>query len=222
MLPVLVQTLIFASSGLLSIGSITLVILLLISDRGWRNGLAYALGYTGAYCVIGISAVSIGYRTVQNSGSEPPLGVSILMLLLGLLLLGIAFRNKSKPSVENPAPPRFFSFVDSLTPLKSLGFGSAVSLINFKNLALYLTALSGVLLSDLLLPQKIIIALAAAMIFCLSVIIPVGIYLLFPKRASMLLNTLKNAIQNHSHAIGIWAPIIFGLIFIFKGISQLL
>ncbi len=222
MLSLLVQTLIFASSGLLSIGSITLVILLLISDRGWRNGLAYALGYTGAYCVIGISAVSFGYRMVQNSGSEPPLGVSIFLLFLGLLLFGIAFRNKRKPTVENPAPPRFFSFVNSLSPLKSLGFGSAVSLINFKNLALYLTALSGVILSDLLLQQKIIIALAAAIIFCLSVIIPVSIYLLFPKRAGILLNILKNAIQKHSHVIGIWAPVIFGLIFIFKGISQIL
>ena len=222
MLPLLVQTLIFASSGLLSIGSITLVILLLISDRGWRNGLAYALGYTGAYCVIGISAVSFGYRMVQNNGSEPPLGASIFMLFLGILLFGIAFRNKRKPTVENPAPPRFFSLVNSLSPLKSLGFGSAVSLINFKNLALYLTALSGVILSDLLLQQKIIIALAAAIIFCLSVIIPVSIYLLFPKRAGILLNILKNAIQKHSHAIGIWAPVIFGLIFISKGISQIL
>ena len=222
MLPILVQTLIFASSGLLSIGSITLVILLLISARGWRNGLAYALGYTGAYCLIGISAVSIGYRAAKNTGSKPSLGVSVLMLLLGLLLFGIAFRNKRKPSVENPDPPRFFSFVDRLSPLKSFGFGSAVSLINFKNLALYLTALSGVVLSNLILQQKIIIAVAAALVFCLSVIIPVSIYLLFPKHAGILLNKLKNAIQNHSRAIGIWAPIIFGLIFIIKGISQIL
>ena len=222
MLPLLVQTLIFASSGLLSIGSITLVILLLISDRGWRNGLAYALGYTGAYCLIGISAVSFGYGKIQNSGSELPLGVSIFLLFLGLLLLGIAFRNKRKPTVESPSPPRFFSFVDKLTPLKSFGFGSLVSLINFKNLALYLTALSGVILSDLPLGQKMIIALVAALVFSLSVLIPVSIYLLFPNHAGTLLNKLKNAIQTHSRAIGIGAPVIFGLIFIIKGISQLL
>ncbi len=222
MFPLLVQTLVFASSGLLSIGSITLVILLLISDRGWRNGLAYALGYTAAYCIIGIVAVSIGYRSVQNSGRETPLAVSILLLFLGLLLLGIAFRNKRKPMVDNPSPPRFFSLVDKLSPLKSLGFGSTVSLINFKNLALYMTALSGVILSNLLLTQKIIIALAAALTFCLSVLVPVGIYLLFPNRAGKLLNKLKNAIQKHSRSIGILAPVIFGLIFIIKGITQLL
>ena len=57
MLPVLIQSLFLATSGLLSVGSITLVILLLISDRGWRNGLGYALGYTSAYSLIGVAAV---------------------------------------------------------------------------------------------------------------------------------------------------------------------
>ncbi len=52
MLTVIIQSLILASSRLLSVGSITLVILLLISDRGWRNGLGYALGYTSAYTAI--------------------------------------------------------------------------------------------------------------------------------------------------------------------------
>ncbi len=222
MLPLLVQTLIFASSGLLSIGSITLVTLLLISDRGWKNGLAYALGYTIAYCVIGISAVCFGYWTVQTSKGNTPFGVSILLFLLGLLLLGIAFRNKGKPIVENPDPPRFLSFVDRLSPLKSFGFGSLVSLINIKNLVLYLTALSGVILSNLMLEQKMVIALASALLFCLSVMIPVGIYLLFPKHSINLLNNLKDAIHNHSRSIGIWVPVVFGLLFISKGILQLL
>jgi len=51
--PVLAQSLLLASSGLLSVGSITLVILLLLTDRGWRNGLGYALGATSVFYVIG-------------------------------------------------------------------------------------------------------------------------------------------------------------------------
>jgi ABC-type sulfate transport system permease component len=66
LLPVLIQALLLASAGLLSAGSITLVILLLISDRGWHNGLGYALGYTIAYTVIGVSAVVLGYRATGN------------------------------------------------------------------------------------------------------------------------------------------------------------
>jgi hypothetical protein len=66
LLPVLIQALVLASTGLLSAGSITLVILLLISERSWHNGLGYALGYTIAYTVIGVSAVVLGYRATGN------------------------------------------------------------------------------------------------------------------------------------------------------------
>ncbi len=222
MLSVLFQSLLLASSGLLSIGSITIVILLLISDQGWRNGLGYALGYTSAYSLIGVSAVLLGYRAMQTGNSEPGIFVPILLFVLGALLVWLALRNWRNPPVENPEPPRFFAIVDSITPLKAFGFGALVSVINFKNLALFLTALSVVLLSSLALPQKIVTALLAALVFCLSVIIPVAIYLFFPKRARDVLDAIKQAIQRHSRLIGIWAPLFFGLIFILKGLSELL
>ncbi len=222
MLQLFVQTLILASSGLLSAGSVTLVILLLISGRGWQKGLAYALGYTGSYCIIGVSAVLFGYRKFRPDGKSTYTAVSVLLLFLGLLLLWIAFRNIRKPVSGKKDPPRFFSFVDNLSPLKALGFGSLVSLINFKNLTMYLTAISGVILSGLDVRQKIIIALAASITFCLSVLIPVGIYLMFPKHAGIMLNKIKNTIQNRGREISIFAPVIFAAIFILKGISQLL
>lgn len=222
MFPILIQTLIFASAGLLSVGSITLVILLLLSERGWRNGLGYALGYTAAYSLIGVGAVSLGYRAAQSNAGQSSRVFPFILLILGGLLLWLAFRNSRKPPVENPEPPRFFAIVDGITPLKAFGFGALVSVMNFKNLALYLTALSVVILSGLPLAQKLTITVFAALVFCLSVLIPVGITLLFPRRAGAVLDAFKAALQRHSRAIGIWAPLIFGLIFIFKGLSELL
>ncbi len=222
MFPILVQTLLFASSGLLSVGSITLVILLLISERGWKNGLGYAIGYTGAYSLIGILAVILGYRTTQHGSGGYTRIVLILLLAAGTLLIFLAFSNWHRPPVKNPDPPRIFSVVDSITPFKAFGFGAMVSVINFKNLTLYLTSLSVVILSDLILPQKIITALLAALVFCLSVIIPVSIYILFPKGARSLLGVIKNTIQHHSRIIGIMVPMVFGLVFIIKAIMELL
>ncbi len=100
MLPVLIQALVLASAGLLSVGSITLVILLLLSDQGWRNGLGYALGYTSAYTLIGISVVVLGYRTAENNTGEPELFSPILLMVLGTLLLWLALRNWRKPVSE--------------------------------------------------------------------------------------------------------------------------
>ncbi|MCJ7824427.1 MAG: GAP family protein [Anaerolineales bacterium] len=109
-----------------------------------------------------------------------------------------------------------------MTPSKAFGFGAMVSVINFKNLALFLTALSVVIISDLVITEKIMITLLVALVFCLSVIIPVIIYLSFPKRAKELLNSIKQALTRHSRPIGIWAPFIFGLLFLTKGLFELL
>ena len=222
MLSVLIQSLLLASSGLLSVGSITLVILLLISERGWRNGLGYALGYTSAYSLIGVAVILLGYRAAENTTGGRSLFLPILLLILGALLIWLALRNWRKPSSESKEEPRFFSIVDNITPLKAFGFGAMVSVVNFKNLALFLTAQSVVVLSSLSFPQKIIITLLVVLVFCLSVIIPVTIYLLFPKRAKDLLNTIKQFLNQHSRPIGIWAPLVFGLLFIIKGITELL
>ena len=222
MTAVLIQSLLLASSGLLSVGSITLVILLLLSDRGWRNGLGYALGYISAYSVIGVSVVLLGYRAAENSPSERSLFFPILLLFFGTLLLWLAFRNWRKPVSDKQEEPRFFSVVDKITPVKAFGFGAMVSVINFKNLALFLTASSVVVLSDLPITEKITIILLVVLVFCLSVIIPVTIYLIFPKRAKELLDGIKEFLNRHSRPIGIYAPLLFGLIFLLKGISDLL
>ncbi len=97
-----------------------------------------------------------------------------------------------------------------------------ISVINFKNLALFLTALSVVILSDLSITEKIVITLLVVLVFCLSVIVPVVIYISFPKRAKDLLNSIRQFLNRHSRAIGIWAPLIFGLLLLIKGITELL
>lgn len=221
MFPILVQSLLLAASGLLSVGSITLVILLLLSDRGWRSGLGYALGYFAAYSVIGVAVVALGYRASANGSDEPGLFFPIALLVLGALLLWLAGRNWRKPPAANPEPPRFFRIVDDITPLKAFGFGALVTVMNVKNLALYMTAVSVPLLSPLPIAQKITITLADALVFCLSVLIPVLIYVAVPRRARETLLAFRGMLERNGRAIGIWLPLVFGLIFIIKGASSL-
>jgi hypothetical protein len=222
MVSVLVQSVLLASSGILSIGSITLVILLLISDRGWHNGLAYMLGYFSTYSLIGVAVVVAGYQASGNSAGEQGIAVPILLIVLGSLLIWLSLRNWRKPAHESEAQSRFFSIVDKITPAKAFSFGAMVTVINFKNMALFLSALSVVIFSPLLIAQKIIITLSVAFVFCLSVIIPVFIYVIFPRRANKMLNSIKQTLEKHSRPIGIWLPLIFGGLFLIRGLTSLL
>ena len=222
MVSVLIQSLLLAASGLLSVGSITLVILLLISDRGWRNGLGYALGYFSAYTVIGVTAVTLGYRTTKNNNGEPSLFLPVLLLVLGTLLLWLSLRNWRKPVSESREEPRFFSMMDNITPLKAFGFGALVTVMNVKNLALFLTAVSVIILSSLTISEKIMITLLDVFVFCLSVIIPVLVYVSFPRRAKDMLLAFRGVLERNGRFVGIWFPLIFGLLFIIKGVTTLL
>ena len=224
MVSVLIQSLILASGGIVSVGSITLVILLLISDKGWRNGLGYMLGYTISYSLIGIAVILVGFNATDNNPGEPGIFLPILFIILGTVLLWLTQRNWRKPAIEpeNKPPSRLFAFIDKTTPPKAFAFGAMVSVVNFKNLAIFLSAISVVHLSSLDLTFKLVNSVLVALVFCLSVIIPVLIYVLFPKRSNEILNWIKQTIETKSRAIGIWVPLVFGLIFLLRGITQLL
>ncbi len=221
MLTTLIPSLALAAGGILSVGSIIIVILLLISDRGWRNGVAYAVGYTGGYALIGVAAVLLGYTAAENNtGARGPF-VPILTIVLGTLLLWMALRNWRKPSFDANENPRLFAMLDRITPPKAFGFGALITVINFKNLAIFLSAISIVLVSDIPLPTKIGIALLDALVFCAAVIIPVLIYFLFPQQAENWLGRFRQTLQAYSRPISIWTPLLFGLIFLGRGISGL-
>jgi len=221
---IMLQSIALASGGLVSAGSITIVILLLISDKGWRNGLAYMLGYVGAYTVIGISVVVLSYRYTESaniSGNPNPIS-SLLIISMGILLLWLTFRNwRKQPSIVKKTP-RIFAILDKITPIRAFILGVVVTVINFKNLAIFLSSVSVLIESDLLLPSKIIIVLLDVLVFCISVIIPVGIYIAFPEGAYERLNWIKETLERYSRPISIWIPLIFGLIFLIHGLRGLL
>jgi threonine/homoserine/homoserine lactone efflux protein len=208
-----------ASGGILSVGSITIVILLLISDQGWRNGLAYMLGYVGSYTLIGVSVVWMGYTVAEINSREAGNFLPLLFITLGLLLLWLAQRNWRKPPSENNKSPRLLTILDKITPPKAFAFGALVTILNFKNLAIFLSAVSIPLVSDLPLPSKIIIVLLDVLIFCAAVIMPVLIYILFPNQADKILSRIKQALETYSRPITIWVPLFFGLIFLIRGIT---
>lgn len=221
MLSVLLEAIVLASGGILSVGSITIMILFLLSERGTRVGVGYAAGYTLSYSLIGVAVVMLGYRASLQGNTEPNNYLPILFIFLGLLLLYLAFRNWRKGAQDNAAPPRIFQFIDQFTTLKSFGFGLAIGVINFKNLAFFLSGISVILVSRLLIAQKITVTLLMVLTFCASVIVPLLIAVIFPQQAEEKLGWIKETIDTHRYQIGVWLPLVFGVLFFLRGIKSL-
>lgn len=219
----MIESLVLALSGFASFGSITVVILLLISGNSYRNWIGYVLWYSLSYALIGIAVIVLWFTKLESGPKEPSIFFPILYIVLGSILLLIWLRNLFKPKVRSKNTHSFpiFSSLDTLTPLKSFGFGIMVSVINFKNLTLFLSAISIVHLSNLELYLKIINVLLVTFIFCFSLIIPILIVLLFPKKSKKILLTIKDTIETHIHTLWIIFPLFFWFILILSGIMKL-
>ncbi len=179
------------------------------------------LGYYISYSMLGVAVILADYQIIEKNTQGQGIALPIIMIILGSLLVYLAIKNWRKPLNESNSPPRLFSIIDQITPAKALGFGALVTVINFKNMALFISALSVVIFSNLQVNEKIIVTLSVAFVFCLSVIIPVFIYVAFPQRANKVLGGIKQTIEKHSRPIGIWVPLIFGCIFLIRGVTLL-
>lgn len=223
MLPVLLQSMTLAAAGVFSVGSITLVLLLLMSPRGWVSGVAYAAAYTGAYAGIGVAVLLLG----RGAPSGPPGGgggtvSSVLLLVLAGLLLWVGQRNRRRA----PAPPgeqsRLFRLVDRLTPLRAFGLGLAVSMVNVKNLVIFLSAVSVVVVSGLGTTAGLVVVLVDAVVFSAAVLVPVAVYAASPARARERLGRMRRLLRENARPIGIWVPTVFSIVFGVQGLRGLL
>ncbi len=223
MVTTLIQSLALASVGIISPGSITIVILLLMSDRGWRNGLGYMAGYISMYTAIGVAVLVLGVNLAENASSEQSVTASVVLICLGLLLFAITFRNWRKPPINNgEQPSRFSKIIDSITPVRAFVFAATIAVINAKNLGIFLSAVSVLLLSSLLLTTKLAILVPLVLIFCLSVIVPVVIYVAVPTRANDYLTRIKQTIDRYSRPLGLIMPLILGAFLLYRGVTGLL
>ena len=117
-------------------------ILMLLSSRGGVNGPAFLLGW-----VVGVTVVTIAVRfltdaTGGDDGSTGPSPADLVTLVLGALLMGLAFkqwRSRPAPGAEVELPS-WMSSVDSAGPGRAVGLGLLLSAVNPKNLTMAVAA----------------------------------------------------------------------------------
>ncbi len=210
----LLQALLLASTGFFSVGAILLAIVLLLSKGGWKNGLAYAVGYTFTYLLVGGGVLLIeGQRPATQQG--PSFWGSLLLWGMAALMFWFSWRGLRQPIRQQG--PGWLQRLDQLTPRQSLAFGALVVISNVKNLALFLSAVSVLLVTELPLVQQLLFLLPLTLTFCLSVLAPGLLYWLFPQRAQPWLQHARSFLATHQRPINIWLPFFFGLFFLVRG-----
>ena len=220
MTSVLLEALGVASGGVLSVGSVLMVLVVLASAGGLKKALGYYCGLFGGYALIGwlVMGISQRVRDPASSGGEPSQVGAWVMLALGAVLLSFGTRTLLERRETPEAPPKIFTMLDGMSALRLLGFGAMISAINVKNLAIYLSAVSIVIQGELPVQESMLVIVATAFVFCLVVLVPIGIFAISSEHARPLLARLRARLETHRRALSLVAMFGFGSVFFARGV----
>ena len=199
------------------------IILMLITPKARSNGLAFLGGWMLGLAVVGAIVLIVADTAGVATSSGPSRTVSLIKLVLGLLLLVLAWRRFGKrPKAGAEAPmPKWMRALDSFTPTRSLAIGALLSGVNPKNLILCATAAAGIAQSGLGGVQQAAVLIVLVIIGSLSLIAPVGVYFAMGDRATKVLDGWKTWLAANNATVMIVLFVVFGVTLIGKGITGL-
>lgn len=199
------------------------VILILFSKKAKTNGPAFLLGWVVALAVVCTVVMLIGGAADIGTSSGPSKGAAIIRIVLGVLLLGAAFRQwKKRPKEgEEPAMPKWMAGIEDFNALRSFLIAFALSGLNPKNLILTMAAAMTVSQYNLstaesLVPLAVFVAIASS-----TVALAVLVYLLGGEKAEHVLTTWKAWLTHNNATVMAILFLVFGAVVIGKGITGL-
>ena len=218
-LSTLSETLPFAIGVAASAVAVIALVLILQGSRALPSGLSFTLGW-----VLGVGVVcAVGVAFGLAVSDDPARWTQWLRALLGALLLVAAVRKwrQRVPSGQEPTPPKWMSGLQDSAPGKAAVLGFLLGGINPKNLMLTLGAAATLGASGLSSSELWITGIAYVVVASVTVLVPMGIYILMRSKADELLANLGEWMKSNSDAITIVVLVIFGVKLLLGGLAGL-
>ena len=218
-LSTLSETLPFAIGVAASAAAVIALVLILQGSRALPSGLSFTLGW-----VLGVGVVcAVGVAFGLAVSDDPARWTQWLKTLLGALLLIAAVRKwrQRVPSGQEPTPPKWMSGLQDSAPGKAAVLGFLLGGINPKNLMLTLGAAATLGAAGLSPSELWITGIAYVIVASVTVLVPMGIYVLMRSKADALLANLGEWMKSNSDAITIVVLVIFGVKLLLGGLAGL-
>lgn len=203
---------------------IVAVILMLFSKKARSTSLSFLLGWFLGITVVATVVVFVADPAQQATGGEDSPLTIIVHLVLGVLLLFLAYQDwKKRPKPgEEVEVPKWMNSIDSMTAGKALVMGALLSGVNPKNLALILGAGVAIAAAGLNSTQTIIALIVFIIIACVSVAAPVIIYLVMGDKATPTLNSWKAWLTHNNATVMMVILLLFGVKLLADGLGALI
>lgn len=190
--PAVGQSLPIAVGVLISPMPIVAVVLMLVSRKAKANGFSFLLGWIVGIAALG-SVVLLVAGAATPDAAGPPAWASVVKIVLGVLLLLLAFGQwRGRPREgASPQTPRWMSAIDAFTPVKAFGLAVLLGAVNPKNLLLVVSGAAAIAAATSQTSEQLGALAVFVVVASLGVAAPVVIYLAMGSRAATLLDALK-------------------------------
>ena len=225
MLDVVISLLPFIiGSAIVPIQIIVLILLLTSEKQGPLKAIAFVVGMTLVRLAQGVVFGYIftgGDPDSADGAAQAGVIVPTLMLVLGALLLITAYRQWRKhPDADDP-PPKWLTATETMSQLKAVAMGAGVVLIAGKMWVFTLGAVGTIGEARLGQASSVVAFLLFVLLAESLVIAPIVLRLVAPAKASVLLEGLSSWLSAHNRVIVIVVSLVFGALFLYKGVTGL-
>ncbi len=198
-----------------------IIILLLLSHQGGVLRGAVFIG--GAALVRLAQGIVFGWVLGSDPAATTAAGgnliVSALLLVIGILMLITAYKKWNKEDDPDAPPPQWLAALGGLSTLQAFGLGAALVAISAKQWVFTLSAIGILGSTGLGPPANLALFLTYVLAAQAFGLIAVIAYAVSPRRAGSALAAIRAWLERNDRQVLAAASLIFGLFFLFKGIT---
>lgn len=179
------------------------IVLMLETPRARSNAPAFLLGWATGLATAGALVLLISSGADASDHGAPADWVSVLKLVLGALLLGLALKTwRQRPrGGEEPPIPEWMRAIDRVTPGRAAMLGLALAAINPKSLLLTVAAAAGIAQTGIDAGEQALVLGLFALIGTIGLALPMVISFRLGDRAAESLAALRRWMVANNAAI---------------------
>ena len=201
-----------------------IIVLLLLSNKG---GVLKASAFVAGIIAVRLAeGVVFGYifRGDPAASSDEGAGliVSTLLLVIGILMLVTAFRQWRKEDDPDAPPPKWMAAISGLSAPKAFGMGALLVAIAAKQWVFTLSAIGIIGEAQLEPPTSVGLFLFYVLAAQSLVLIPIVAYAIAPTQSAKTLDAARQWLEQYNRTIVIAISLIFGIFFLWKGVTGLI
>jgi hypothetical protein len=201
-----------------------IAVLLMLQGRGGLiKAVAFVAGNIGVRLAQGVLfGLVLGAAMAASSEDSQRLGVSTLLLILGVLLSITAVKKWRKEQDPDAPPPQWISAIGGLSAPRAVGAGALLATVAVKQWVFTLSAIGVIGEAELGGAASTGLYLIYTLATQMLVALPILAYAVAPQRAAGPLKAAETWLERHNRVIVTIVSLVFGVWFLYKGVTGLI